>query len=58
MYASDETTPAERYRLREDLRHIGKRLDKHIDVPAPSSEIGKAVGRLFEAEADRPSIWL
>jgi hypothetical protein len=50
MYASDKITTAERYRLREDLRRLGKLLDRHFDVPEPSREIGKTIQRLCEAE--------
>jgi hypothetical protein len=48
MYASDES--AERYRLREDLRRIGKLLDRHLDVPEPSAQMRDLFRRLFEAE--------
>ena len=50
MYASDNNTSAELYRLREDLRRIGNRLDKHIEVPDPSAEFRELFRRLSEAE--------
>lgn len=48
MYASDESV--ERYRLREDLRRIGRRLDRYLDVPEPSAEMRELIRRLSEAE--------
>jgi hypothetical protein len=48
MYASDESV--DRYRLREDLRRLGKLLDRHLDVPEPSAEMRELFRRLSEAE--------
>lgn len=48
MYASDERE--ERYHLREDLRRLGKLLDRHLDVPEPSAEMRELFRRLSEAE--------
>jgi hypothetical protein len=51
MYASDESI--ERYRLREDLRRLGKLLDRHLDVPEPSAEMRELFRQLCEAEYRR-----
>ena len=48
MYASKENL--EHYRLREDLRRLGKVLDKRIDVPEPSAKMRELFRRLSEAE--------
>jgi hypothetical protein len=48
MYPSNENV--ERYRLREDLRRLGKLLDRHLNVPEPSAEMRELFRRLSEAE--------
>lgn len=53
MHASNKNL--ERYRLREDLRRLGKVLDKRIDVPEPSAEIREHFRRLSEAEYEKQS---